>query len=89
VVKEIADEEFIGYFEVKDQLLNFRKAGYFAITDEGLIIQYGKYEITPGSSGLPSLTVPKEVLKQYMNREMYAKCFLSNEQMIAEVLNDF
>ena len=89
VVKEIADEDFIGYFKVKDQLLNFRKAGYFAINDEGLIIQYGKYEITPGASGLPSLTVPKEVLKQYMSREMYAKCFLSNEQMIVEVLNDF
>lgn len=89
VIKEIADEDFIGYFKRTDKLLNFRKAGYFAITDEGLIIQYGKYEITPGSSGLPTLTIPKEVLKQYMNREMYAKCFLSNEQMIAEVLNDF
>lgn len=89
VAKEIADEEFIGYFKTTDQLLNFRKAGYFAITDEGLVIQYGKYEITPGASGLPSLTVPKEVLKKYMNREMYAKCFLSNAQMLAEVLNDF
>ena len=89
VVNEIASEEFISYFKAKQQLLNFKKTGYFAITDEGLLIQYGKYEITPGASGLPSLVVPKEVLKQYMTKKMYGKCFLSNEQMIAEVLNDF
>jgi len=89
VVKEIADEDFIGYFKASDKLLNFRKQGYFAITDKGLLIQYGKYEITPGASGLPSIVVTKEVLKQYMSREMYAKCFLSSEQVIMEVLNDF
>ena len=89
VVKEIADEDFISYFKVREPLLNFRKLGYFAITDEGLLIQYGKYEITPGASGLPSLVVPKGVLKQYMTREMYGKCFLTQKQMIMEVLNEF
>lgn len=89
VVKEIADEDFISYFKVREPLLNFRKPGYFAITDEGLLIQYGKYEITPGASGLPSLTIPKEVLKQYMTKEMYGKCFLTQKQMILEVLNEF
>ena len=89
VVKEIADEDFISYFKVREPLLNFRKPGYFAITDEGLLIQYGKYEITPGASGLPSLVVPKEVLKQYMSKEMYGKCFLTQKQMIMEVLNEF
>ncbi len=89
VVKEIADEDFIGYFKASDKLLNFRKQGYFAITDKGLLIQYGKYEITPGASGLPSLIVPKEVLKQYMSQEMYGKCFLTEKQRIVEVLNEF
>ena len=89
VVKELASEEFISYFKTSKKLLNFMKPGYFAITDEGLLIQYGKYEITPGASGLPSLVVPKEVLKQYMSQEMYGKCFLTQKQMIMDVLNDF
>ncbi len=77
VIKEIADEDFITYFKISNQLLNFRNAGYFTITNEGLLIQYGKYEITPGSSGLPSIVVHKEVLKQYMNKNIYKKCFYS------------
>ena len=89
VVKELASEEFISYFKASKQLINFMKTGYFAITDEGLLIQYGKYEIAPGASGLPSLIVPKEVLKQYMSQEMYGKCFLTEKQRIVEVLNEF
>jgi hypothetical protein len=65
-------------------LFNFRKEGYFAIIDKGLLIQYGKYEITPGSSGLPSIVVSKEVLKQYMTKEMYETCFGTKDQMIME-----
>ena len=89
VIKEIADKKFIDYFNVTDALLNFRKEGYFAITEQGLFIQYGKYEIASGASGLPSLMVPKYLLENYMTKEMYRKCFLSNEQIIVEVLNDF
>ena len=88
VAKEIADEDFITYFKAREQLLNFRKMGYFAITDKGLFIQYGKYEITPGASGLPSLEVPKKILKQYMTKEMYKICFGTNDQMILEARND-
>ena len=89
VVKELASEDFITHFKTRKLLLNFMKPGYFAITNEGLLIQYGKYEITPGVSGLPSLVVPKKVLKQYMSSEMYGKCFLTEKQRIAEVLDAF
>jgi hypothetical protein len=89
VINEIASEEFISNFSAREQLLNFREQGYFAITDKGLLIQYGKYEITPGASGLPSLVVSKEILKQYMSREIYEKCFLTEKQRIVEVLNEF
>ena len=87
VLKEIADEDFITYFKASDQLFNFRNAGYFTITDEGLLIQYGKYEITPGSSGLPSMLVPKEVLKQHMTTEMYEKCFCTKSPMLAKAMS--
>ena len=89
VVKEIADEEFIAYFKSNDQLLNFRIPGYYAITDKGLLIQYGKYEITPGSSGLPSLVIPKKVLRQYMSQEKYQKYFMTRTELLAEMLNEF
>ncbi len=89
VVDEIASEDFLSYFKTSTLLLNFRKPGYFAITDKGLQIQYGKYEIAPGASGLPSLVVPKEVLKQYMTKEMYMKCFFTQQQMMFEVMNAF
>ena len=89
VIKEIADKDFISYFKTQEQLLNFRHKGYYAITDEGLLIQYGKYEITPGAGGLPSLVVPKEVLKEYMDKEMYAKCFASEEKMFLKAMNAF
>ena len=88
VVKEIADEDFISYFKVRKPLFNFRKSGYFTINDEGLLIQYGKYEIAPGSSGLPSMMVPKEILKQYMTKEIYEKCFTLESLRIAEAMND-
>ena len=88
VVREIANEDFISYFKTSKQLLNFRKAGYFAITDKGLLIQYGKYEITPGASGLPSIVIPKEILKQYMTKEIFGKCFSPKSQMIAKVMHD-
>jgi hypothetical protein len=89
VVKEIADEDFISYFKTNEQLLNFRRPGYFAITDEGLLIQYGKYEITPGASGLPSITVPRKVLRQYMSQEKYQKYFMTRTELLAEMLNEF
>lgn len=89
VVKELASEEFISYFKTEEKLLNFTQPGYFAITDKGLLIQFGKYEIAPGASGLPSLVVPKAVLKQYMSEEMYQKCFLTNKQRFAEAMNEF
>ena len=88
VVNELASEEFIRNFNTSALLLNFMQSGYFAIMNEGLLIQYGKYEITPGASGLPSLVVPKKVLKQYMSRKMYGKCFLTEKQRIAEILNE-
>jgi len=84
VVNEIADNDILDEsksyneflkFNRKDKLQNFRKLGYFAIVDEGLIIQYGKYEISSGAAGSPSLIIPKEILKQYMSEAMYAKCF--------------
>ncbi len=84
VVKELASEEFITDFKSGDQLFNFRKSGYFGINSEGLVIQYGKYEITPGASGLPSLTVPKEVLKKYMHPKMYDKCFTRQKLYVAK-----
>jgi len=89
VVKELASEEFISSFQTKEKLLNFMDPGYFAITEGGLLIQFGKYEIAPGASGLPSLTVPKKVLKKYMSEEMYQKCFLTKEQIFAEAMNAF
>ena len=85
VLKELADEDFIRYYKASEQLFNFRNAGYFTITNKGLLIQYGKYEITPGSSGLPSIVVPRKVLKQYMTTEMYEKCFYSKNPMLAKV----
>lgn len=88
VVKEIADEDFISYFKSSKQLFNFRNPGYFAIIDEGMRIQYGKYEITPGASGLPSIVVSKETLKQYMSKETYEKCFGTKDQVIVEARND-
>ena len=86
VVKEIADEEFMHYFKSDEQLFNFRKPGYFGIIDEGLLIQYGKYEITPGASGLPSLIVPKEILRKYMTPSIYAKCFPSDTKYMVKVI---
>ena len=80
VVKELADEDYITYFKAIDRLLNFQLPGYFAVTEEGLYIQYGKYEIAPGSSGLPALLVPKKVLKDYMSETMYRKCFGQSPQ---------
>jgi hypothetical protein len=59
------------------------------LPNKGLLIQYGKYEITPGSSGLPSLVIPKKVLRQYMSQEKYQKYFMTRTELLAEMLNEF
>ncbi|SFZ98877.1 putative lipoprotein [hydrothermal vent metagenome] len=75
VIAELADEEFIYKYDNKYQLLNFRIPGYFTINENGLIIQYGKYEIAPATSGLPSITVSKDILKKFMAKDKYNKYF--------------
>jgi len=82
VIDELANEAYIDYFKNSEALLNFRVPGYFSINDKGLFIQYGEYEIAPYASGRPSLTVPKEVLKKYMSKEMYHKCFVKKKFMV-------
>jgi len=89
VVKEIADEDFIAHFKLSKQLLNFKIPGYFTLTEKGLLIQYGKYEITGGSSGLPSLVISKKVLKRYMSQEKYKRYFMTRTEELAEILDDF
>ena len=79
VRNEIVNIDYVTYFKSSAEVFNYKKVGYFGITNEGLIIQYGKYEITPGADGLPSLVVPKEVLRQYMSKENYTRYFTSEE----------
>lgn len=85
VIKEIANPEYIDYIDSSEQLLNFRVPGYFTINDKGLFIQYGEYEIAPFTSGRPSITVPKAVLKKYMSAEMYHKCFAKKAYVVSSV----
>lgn len=86
VIEEIADLEFIEYFNAKEQLLNFRVPGYFAISEEGLFIQYGKYEIASGAAGLPSIIIPKNTLKKFMTKEIYNKCFTTRVKLVATAI---
>ncbi len=88
VVKEIAEKEFMDYFKVRTQILNYKHPGYFGIEKDGLVIQYGKYEIASGAAGFPSLTIPKKVLKKYMKPGMYEKCFGKETKRIVEARND-
>lgn len=84
VIDEIASTSFISSFNAENALNNFRLPGHFAIIDEGLLIRYGKYEITPGSGGLPFLIIPREDLKQYMAPQMYKICFASKNTIPKE-----
>ena len=76
VTKELASQELITFFHAEKNLMHFKNPGYFAIDEEGLTIQFGKYEIAPGMDETPYLTIPKEVLKRYMDEAMFVKCFL-------------
>lgn len=87
VIKEIVEKEFIDYFKASDQIMNYTLPGYFSINREGLLIQYGKYEIASGAAGLPSIEVPKEVLKKYMKPGMYQKCFGNESNIIMSARN--
>jgi len=82
--KEIANEDFLEMPETQNALKNFFHTGYFAIVDEGLLIQYRKYDIAPGSDGNPSLIVPKNILKEFMGKDIYEFCF-SNKTYVEEV----
>lgn len=84
VIKEIANKDFLKIPETQNALKNFSHIGYFTIIDEGLMIQYGKYDIAPGSDGSPSLIVPKGILKEFMNKNIYEFCF-SNRNHVEQV----
>ena len=84
VKKEIANEGFLEKPETQNALKNFFHTGYFAIVNEGLLIQYRKYEIAPGSDGNPSLIVPKNILKEFMGKDIYEFCF-SNSNHVEKV----
>ena len=85
VKKEVANEDFLEMPETQNALKNFSHTGYFAIVDEGLLIQYRKYEIAPGSEGSPSLTVPRNILKEFMGKDIYEFCF-SNKTHVQQVV---
>lgn len=85
VKKEIANEDFLEMPETQNALKNFSHTGYFAIIDAGLLIQYGKYDIAPGSDGSPSLIVAKNILKKFMDKDTYKFCF-SNRNNVEQVV---
>jgi hypothetical protein len=70
-------------------LFNFRIPGYYAITEQRPAHSVRKYEISPGSSELPFLVIPKKVLRQYMSQEKYQKYFMTRTELLAEMLNEF
>jgi hypothetical protein len=88
VIEELADEDFIYKYDNKYKLLNFRVPGYFSINDKGLRVQYGKYEIAPATSGLPSIIIGKDILKKFMDADKYAKYFPVDYQIITNVVTE-
>lgn len=79
VNKELADKAFVSHFGAQKNIDNYRKKGYFGLTEKGLVIQYRKYEIASGAAGLPHFEVSKETLKMYISKEKFDKCFPKKE----------
>lgn len=88
VLMEIAEKKFIldneletnislneqGFFWETEGKLYFNDN--FTITDKGLMMTYGAYEIAPYAAGMPSFTIPYAELKPYLTKNSPLKRFL-------------
>lgn len=63
-----------GYFWGTEGKLYFND--YFTITDKGLRMTYGAYEIAAYAAGMPSFTIPYAELKPYLTENSPLKRFL-------------
>ena len=55
------------------RLWPFQPSDNFALTDLGVVVKYGSYELAPYSSGQPELLIPYDALKQVLRPEFFPK----------------
>jgi len=78
IYDELVEIAYVGKGSAKEAGSIVTKTGYFSIRSDGLYIEFGPYEIAPYSSGLPSLSISKKVLKKYMSKTLYRTYFIND-----------
>lgn len=64
----------------KEAIINFKKMGYYRITEKGILLVYPPYELGPYSDGSKMLLLPKKRLKTYMDPKKYVYYFSNSEK---------
>ena len=63
------DSKLADNLEEYEQVWKFTLSDNFYLSTQGLVLQYGEYEIGPYVVGLPRLTIPYDQLQTVLKKE--------------------
>ena len=75
----VIDSKLANSVEEYEQAWKFTLSDNFYLSTQGLILQYGEYEIGPYVVGLPRLTIPYEQLQTVLKKEYLPQAELKND----------
>ncbi|TQR65287.1 DUF3298 domain-containing protein [Acinetobacter sp. RF15A] len=76
----VIDSELASNVEEYEQAWKFKLSDNFYLSTQGLILQYGEYEIGPYVVGLPRLTIPYDQLQTVLKTAYLPQAEVENEQ---------
>ena len=75
----VIDSKLANSVEEYEQAWKFTLSDNFYLSTQGLILQYGEYEIGPYVVGLPRLTIPYEQLQTVLKKEYLPQAEVKND----------
>ena len=75
----VIDSKLANSVEEYEQAWKFTLSDNFYLSTQGLILQYGEYEIGPYVVGLPRLTIPYEQLQSVLKKEYLPPVEVKND----------
>lgn len=80
----VIDSELAEDVDEYEQIWKFKLSDNYYLGNQGLILQYGEYEIGPYVVGLPRLTIPYEQLQGILQPKYLPEGLVENQQQISK-----
>ena len=84
----VADSKLADNIAEYEQVWKFKLSDNFYLGKQGLILQYGEYEIGPYVVGLPRLTIPYDQLKGVLKTQYFPAEMQVDQPAVSSVVTD-